>query len=59
MIDSKGIVRDVMSSVVNFKEHVTFVRKTLEIIEAEEKKVPESKPQAKEETQALTETAVA
>jgi len=37
-IDSKGVVRGVLSSVLNFKEHVAFVNKSLAALEAEEKK---------------------
>ncbi|KAF8508189.1 thioredoxin-like protein [Hysterangium stoloniferum] len=33
-IDSKGIVKDVLSSVINYNEHVKFVRKALEESEA-------------------------
>jgi hypothetical protein len=36
--------------VLNFKEHVTFVRKSLEAIEAE-KKTQDTKPQAEGEAQ--------
>lgn len=48
VIDSKGVVRDVLSSVLNFKEHVSFVQRSLVAIEAEEKKTPETKPMAEE-----------
>ncbi|KIJ54256.1 hypothetical protein M422DRAFT_25194 [Sphaerobolus stellatus SS14] len=41
-IDSQGIVKDVSSSVLNFTEHVAFVRKHLEAGE----KSKEAKPQA-------------
>lgn len=45
-IDSKGLVRDVLSSVLNFNEHVAFVRKSLISLEAEEKESgPTSEPQ--------------
>lgn len=37
-IDSKGQVRDVLSSVLNFDEHVKFVKKWLTTLEAEDKK---------------------
>jgi thioredoxin-dependent peroxiredoxin len=45
VIDSKGVVCDVLSSVLNFNEHVSFVRKALEEIEAAEKKGQETTPQ--------------
>ena len=54
VIDSKGVVRDVLSSVLNFKEHVVFVRKSLEVLEAEDKKTQVSEAQAGGETQPPT-----
>lgn len=50
VIDSKGVVRDVLSSVLNFREHVSFVRKSLEAIEAEDKQTEEPEAQTDNET---------
>ncbi|KAI0720517.1 AhpC-TSA-domain-containing protein [Cerioporus squamosus] len=59
IIDSKGTVRDVLDTTVNYSAHVKFVSKWLDKLEAEEKKAaaPAEAPAAAEPTQATPETA--
>ncbi|KAI0657371.1 peroxiredoxin Q, partial [Cubamyces menziesii] len=42
LIDSKGTVRDVLDTTVNYSAHVRFVTKWLDKLEAEEKKAAEA-----------------
>ncbi|KAI0335844.1 AhpC-TSA-domain-containing protein [Cubamyces sp. BRFM 1775] len=51
LIDSKGTVRDVLDTTVNYSAHVKFVTKWLDKLEAEEKKAaeaPDASPAADE-----------
>ncbi|KAI0632177.1 AhpC-TSA-domain-containing protein [Trametes polyzona] len=42
LIDSKGVVRDVLDTTLNYNAHVKFVTKWLDKLEAEEKKAAET-----------------